>query len=92
MIISTSSHNVLLTDHICEYVENCMSKAFGQLADDVVSVDTRLEAVNDDRGRGELKAHVRVDLRNRRHLVTEIRDDNLYTAVRRAANDSAANI
>lgn len=92
MIISTSSHNVLLTDDICEYVENSMRMAFGRLADRVVSIDTRLESVHGMRDRSDMKAAVRVDLRNDRTLVTEIRDDNLYSAIRRAATDSAANI
>jgi ribosomal subunit interface protein len=89
MIISTSSHNVLLTDDICAYVESCMCKSFGRLADRVMSVDARLEAVRRTRDRNKMRVAVRVDLRDHRTLVTEISDDNLYAAIRRGANDSA---
>ena len=89
MIISTSSHNVQLTDDICEYVEDTLRKEFGDMADQVMSVDARLEAIHSIRDRYDMKAVIRVDLRNHRALVTEIQDDNLYAAIRRSAADSA---
>ena len=85
----TSSHNLQLTDDICEYVVDTLRNEFGDAADHVVSVDARLEAVHSVRDRYDMKAVVHVDLRNHRALVTEIQDDNLYAAVRRGARDSA---
>ena len=89
MIISTSSHNVQLTEDIYEYVEDTLQHALGRVAGDVVSIDTRLETVRNPRNRLDVKATVRVDLRDRGALVTESRDDNLYTAIRRGAANSA---
>ncbi len=89
MVISTSSHNVHLTEDICDYVEDTLRSEFGDAADHVVSVDARLEAIHSIRDRYDMKAVVRVDLRNHRALVTEIQDDNLYAAIRRSAVDSA---
>jgi ribosome-associated translation inhibitor RaiA len=89
MIISTSSDNVQLTDDICAYVEDTLRTEFGHVADHVLSLDARLEAISSIRGRCDMKAVVRVDLRNHRSLETEIVDDNLYAAIRRSAEDSA---
>lgn len=89
MVISTSSHNVHLTDELCEYVESALREQFGHVSDHVVSVDARLEAIHSIRDRHDMKAIVRVDLRNHRALATEIVDDNLYAAIRRSAADSA---
>lgn len=89
MIISTSSDNVQLTDDICDYVEDTLRNEFGHVADQVVSVDARLAAVRSVRDRCDMKAVVRVDLRNHRALVTEIQDNDLYAAIRRGAADSA---
>lgn len=89
MIISTSSHEVQLADDICDFVEHSMRNAFGQLADRVLSVDARLEVIYSAGSRKELKAVVRVDLRDHRALVTEVEKDNLRVAIRRSAIDSA---
>ena len=89
MIISTSSHNVPLTDDICEYVEDTLRNEFGHVADEIVSVDARLEAIHQIRDRYDMKAVVRVDLRNHRALAAEIVDDNLHAAIRRSISDSA---
>ena len=88
MVISTSSHNVHLTEDLCDYVESELRSQFGHVSDQVVSVDTRLEAIQNLRDRHDMKAVVRVDLRNHRTLSTEIVDDNLYAAVRRSVADS----
>ena len=89
MVISTSSHNVHLTDELCEYVESSLREQFGHVSDHIVSVDARLEAIRTIRDRHDMKAIVRVDLRNHRAFATEIVDDNLYAAIRRSATDSA---
>jgi ribosome-associated translation inhibitor RaiA len=89
MIISTSSHNVKLTDDICAYVEKTLRSEFGRVADDVVSVDARLEAIHNVRDSSAMKAVVCVTLRSHRALVTEVQDGNLYRAIRRSAVDSA---
>lgn len=89
MFISTSSHNVQLTEDICDYVEHTLRREFGDAAEHIVSVDARLEAVHGMRDRCDMKAVVRVDLRNHRSLEAEIVDDNLYAAIRRGAEDSA---
>ncbi len=89
MIISTSSHNVQLTDDICEYVEETLRNEFGHVSDRVTSIDARLEAIHGTRDRYDIKAVVRVDLRNREALVTEVQDKDLHAAVRRGAADSA---
>ena len=88
MIISTSSHNLRLTEDICEYVESAVRDEFGHVADHVVSIDARIEAVHNIRDRYDMRAVLRVDLRNHHSVRTEIQDDNLYAAVRRGARDS----
>jgi ribosome-associated translation inhibitor RaiA len=89
MIISASSHNVQLTDEICEYADNVLNSELGHVADQVMSVDVRLEATQDVPARRDMKAVVRVDLRNHRPLVFEIEDNDLHAAIRRGAADSA---
>lgn len=89
MIISTSSHNVPLTDELCEYVEDTLRKEFGYIADRVVSVDVRLDAFHGIREPGDAGVSVRVDLRDHGALVTETRDGDLHTAIRRGAAGAA---
>lgn len=89
MVVSTSSHNVQLTEDICDYVQDTLRSELGNAADQVVSVDARLEAIHGIRDRYDMKAVVRVDLSNHRALVTENQDDNLYAAIHRSAADSA---
>ena len=89
MVISTSSYNLQLTDDICEYVESTLRNQLGDNADDIQSVDARIEAIHTIRNRFDTKAVVRVDLRNHRTFITEIQDKNLHAAVRRSAADSA---
>ena len=89
MIISTSSHNVQLTDDICAYVEKTLRSEFGRVAGDVASVDTRLEAIHNVGDGFDVKAVVCVNLHSHRALITEVQDGNLYKAIRRSAVDSA---
>lgn len=89
MIISATSHNVLMTDEICQYVENVLSSELEHVADHVLSVDVRLEATHGVLGGCDMKAVVRVDLRNHRPIIFEIEDDNLHAAIRRGAAESA---
>lgn len=81
MIVSTSSHNVQLTEDICEYVDDMLRKEFGSIANDVESIDARLDAPQGSNP----KVVVRVDLRDQQALVTEGSGDNLQAAIRRAA-------
>ena len=85
MIISTSSYNVRLTDEICAYVEDTMRTEFGHLAENVVSVDARLEAIQVHRDRSDTNIVVRVDLHGYGAFITETRDKSLYGAIRRGA-------
>ena len=90
MIISTSSHNLQLTDDLCEYVEDTLREAFAPIADHVASIDARLDASQGIRGRSPANAVVlRVDVHNQRPFVAEARDENFYAAIRRGAADSA---
>ena len=90
MIISTSRHNLKLTDDLCEYVVDKLREAFAQVADQVVSYDARLHACLGISGRSPAKAVVlRVDVQNKRPFVAEARDENFYAAIRRGAADSA---
>jgi ribosomal subunit interface protein len=89
MNISTSSHNMPLTDEICAFVEDTVRNEFDRAARNIVSVDARLEATRSARDRHYTKAVIRVDLRNHRALATEIQDDNVYAAVRRCSADLA---
>ena len=93
MIISTSSYNVQLTDTICEYVETTLLRELRCVADHVASADVQLEGTHAANGRSAVSAILRIGLRTRQDVVvTTIRDDNLFAAVRRAAVDSAQDI
>ena len=89
MIISTSSHNVQLTGKICAYVETTLRVELGRVAGEIGSVDVQLDGVRRKRGRQNFLAAIRIDLRNGQSLSAEARDDDLYMAVRRAAQHSA---
>lgn len=86
MIISTSSRNVQLTPELCEYIENTLLFGLSGAAEEVVSLDAMVEALG---GNSAVKAVIRVDLRNLDSLSTEVRDDSLYTAIRRGTEDIA---
>ena len=88
MIVSTSSHYLQLTDDICASVEDTVHDAFGHLVGSVVSVDARLERVPGKRKPGGSRVIVRVDMLDHRVFVAESEDDELSTAVWRAANEA----
>lgn len=92
MIISTSSCNVQATGEIGEYVENTLRRELARVSGHVVSVDVQLEAIQAGRGRPDVTALVRVDLRNEQSITVEYRADNAYTAVRNGALEAARRI
>jgi ribosomal subunit interface protein len=92
MMISTSSYDVQLTDEVCRYVESTLCRELEHVAAHVVSADVRLETINSAHGRCDIKAIVRVDLCDCQVIVAENRADNLYTAVRHGALETARNI
>ena len=89
MIISTSSHNVQLTDELCQFVEQCVRDAFGPIGEDIESVDVRLEYVRNDQEHTSIKAVVRADLHQKSPVRAEISDDELYAVIRRGTAASA---
>ena len=85
MIISTSSHNVLLSRELDEFVIGMMRAALERLADEVLSIDVFLKDVNGPKGGVDKQVLVRAHLRNRQQLVIETAGQNIYAAVRRGA-------
>ena len=85
MIISTSSHNILLSRELDEFVIGTMRAALERLADDVHSIDVFLKDVNGPKGGVDKQVIVRAHLRNRQQLVIETAGDDLRAAVRRSA-------
>ena len=92
MIISTSSYNVQLTAEISHYVEATLRRELKQVAGHIVAVDVRLDCIEALYGRSETSAVVRLELNNDQTLVVEILDDNVYTAVRLGALESARKV
>ena len=85
MIISTSSHNILLSSELDTFVRSTMHQALDRLGEDVLSIDVFLKDVNGPKGGVDKQVIVRLHLRNRRQLAIETLDENLYAAVRRSA-------
>ena len=85
MIISTSSHNILLSRELDEFVIGAMRAALERLADDVHSIDVFLKDVNGPKGGVDKQVIVRAHLRNRHQVIIETAGENLYAAVRRSA-------
>ena len=50
MIISTSSHNILLFNELDDFVVDTMTRTLERLADDVLSVDVFLKDINGPKG------------------------------------------
>lgn len=85
MIISTSSHNILLSSELDAFVSTTMHQALDRHGEDVLSIDVFLKDVNGPKGGVDKQVIVRLHLRNRRQLAIETLDENLYAAVRRSA-------
>ena len=85
MIISTSSHNILLSSELDAFVSATMHQALDRLSEDVLSIDVFLKDVNGPKGGVDKQVIVRLHLRNRRRLAIETLDENLHAAVRRSA-------
>ena len=85
MIISTSSHNILLFNELDDFVVDTMTKTLERLADDVLSVDVFLKDVNGPKGGVDKQVIVRAHLRNRQQLAVETVDENLYAAIKSGA-------
>ena len=85
MIISTSSHSVLLFNELDDFVGDTMTKALERLADDVLSVDVFLKDINGPKGGVNKQVIVRAHLRNRQQLAIETVDANLYAAIKTSA-------
>ena len=85
MIISTSSHNILLFNELDDFVVDTMTKTLERLADDVLSVDVFLKDINGPKGGVDKQVIVRAHLRNRQQLAIETVDENLYAAIKSGA-------
>jgi hypothetical protein len=85
MIISTSSHNILLSTELDAFVHTAMHQALDRLGEDILSIDVFLKDVNGPKGGVDKQVIVRLHLRNRHQLAIETLDENLYAAVRRSA-------
>lgn len=85
MIISTSSHNILLTRELDEFVAGTLNNGLDRLSDDILSVDVFLKDINGPKGGVDKQVVMRLHLRNRRQLVIETVDANLHAAIRRGA-------
>ena len=85
MIISTSSHNILLSGELDEFVAGTMRAALDRFADDVISIDVFLKDINGPKGGADKQVIVRAHLGNRRQVTIETVGENLQAAVRRSA-------
>ena len=85
MIISTSSHNILLSGDLDEYVAQTMHNSLDRLSEDILSIDVFMKDVNGPKGGIDKQVVIRIHLRNRRQLVVETLGDNLRSALRRGA-------
>lgn len=85
MIISTSSHNILLSRDLDTFVSDTVQGSLERLADDVLSVDVFLKDVNGPKGGIDKQVVMRVHLRNRKHLAVETSHESLRAAVRLGA-------
>ena len=85
MIISTSSHNILLSGELDRFVGATMQRALGRFSEDILSIDVFLKDVNGPKGGVDKQVIVRLHLSNRRQLTIETEGENLYAAVRRSA-------
>ena len=85
MIISTSSHNILLSGDLDEYVAQTMHNSLDRLSEDILSIDVFMKDVNGPKGGIDKQVVIRIHLRNRRQLVVDTLGDDLRSALRRGA-------
>lgn len=85
MIISTSSHNVQLTDSVDECVQRSVESALHRFSDDIMSVDVFLQDINGPKGGVDKAVKIRVDIRGGKLVVVETVDENLYAAIRKGS-------
>jgi putative sigma-54 modulation protein len=84
LIISTSSHNVLMTSDLDDFVVRTLYAGLDRLSDKVLSVDVFMKDINGPKGGVDKQVVVRMHLRNGRQLVVEAVADNLRSAVRQS--------
>lgn len=84
MIISTSSHNVLMTSDLDDFVVQTLYAGLDRLSDKILSVDVFMKDINGPKGGVDKQVVVRMHLRNGRQLVVEAVADNLRSAVRQS--------
>jgi len=85
LIISTSSHNILLSPELDEFVADTMRNHFDRFSDNILSIDVFLKDINGPEGGIDKQVIARIHLRNGRQLVVETVDANLHAAIRRSA-------
>lgn len=85
MIISTSSHTILLSSELDQFVAATMQRALERLSEDILSIDVFLKDVNGPKGGVDKQVIVRLHLSNRQHLTIETEGESLYATVRRSA-------
>ena len=85
MIISTSSHNIQLSNGVDECVQRSLRSALKRVSHDIISIDVFMQDINGPKGGIDKTVKIRIDLRNRQHVVIETSDENLYAAIRKGS-------
>lgn len=86
MRIDTRARGFLLTDAIQRHVESRVESALEPVSDWIISVTTRLEDVNADRGGVDKRCGLVASIRGRGVVVAESLDIDLYRAIDDAAS------
>ena len=85
MIISTSSHNIQLTNGVDECVRQSLDAALKHVSHDIISIDVFMQDINGPKGGVDKTVKIRIDLRNRQQVVIESTHQNLVAAIRRGS-------
>jgi hypothetical protein len=82
LIISTSSHNILLTSDLDDQVARMLRNRLDRLSEDILSIDVYMHSVASPGVGTDKKVVLRIHLRNRKQLMVEITADDLHSALR----------
>lgn len=89
LIISTSSHSVLLTSDLHGFVDDAMQSSLAGHAEQVLSMDVRISDANALLGGSDKQVVVRIHLRDGQQLVVKSQAVDLDAAIARSAELAA---
>jgi putative sigma-54 modulation protein len=92
MQIDIQALNIALTDHLSYYVKRRLHFALSTRDENIMRVIVRLSDINGPKGGKDMCCHIQVGLKGAGDVVIKDVEENIYTAVDRAAGRAARTV